>query len=354
MTEIGIGVLGTGRYLPGRPYTNDDLARVMDTSDAWIAQRTGIRQRHYAPEGVGASDLALPAARAALEAARLAPEDVDYVLFNTMTPDHVFPGSAPLLATKLGCRAIPALDLRTQCAATLYTLQVADALVRGGVARHVLCASAEAHAGFMPWRDWDVLEGTAATEGKRPSEADWDRATRHRGLAVLFGDGAGAFVVGPREGSGLLALDLHADGRHVDKLRIPAGYRTRPFVSAEMLADDALIPRMEGRELFKLAATKLPISVRAACAQAKVRLDQIEWFLAHQANARINEAVRAALDVPVEKVPTNIERYGNTSSATIPILMDEMARDGRLRAGQVVCFLALGAGLHWGSAIARV
>jgi 3-oxoacyl-[acyl-carrier-protein] synthase-3 len=356
----GITVLGTGRYLPGRPYTNHDLSRVMETDDAWIFQRTGIRQRHFAPEGVGVSDLALPAAREALAAARLAPEDVDYLIFNTMTPDHVFPGPGPMLASKLGCRAIPAIDLREQCAAMIYSLQVADALVRAGAARHVLIVGAEAHAGFMPWRDWDVLEGTT---DRKPSKEDFDRATKHRGLAILFGDGAGAFVVGEREGagpgfgvspSGLLSLDLHSDGKSVDKLVIPAGFTKRPFISQKTVDDDEWIPRMEGRELFKAAVTKLPVSVRAACAKANVKMDQVDWFIAHQANQRINEAVRHALGVPAEKVPSNIDRYGNTSAATIPILMDEMVRDGRLKSGQLVCFLALGAGLHWGSAIARI
>ena len=347
----GISVLGTGRHLPGRPYSNDDLARVMDTNDAWIFQRTGIRQRHFCPEGLGVSDLALPAAKQALDAAGLAPEDIDYVLFNTMTPDHIFPGSGPMLAAKLGCRPIPAIDLREQCAAMIYSLQLADSLVRAGAAKHVLIVGSEAHAGFMPWRDWEILEGTT---DRKPSDEDWARATRHRGLAIIFGDGAGAFVVGERKGSGVLAIDLHSDGNQVDKLIIPAGFRTRPFISQKTLDEEAMIPRMVGRDVFKHAVTKLPISVRAACAKANVRLDQIDWFIAHQANARINEAVRHALGVPHDRVPSNIERYGNTSAATIPILMDEMVRDGRLQRGQLVCFLALGAGIHWGSAIARV
>ena len=347
----GFSLLGTGRHLPGRPYTNHDLARVMDTDDAWITQRTGIKQRHFCPEGVGASDLALPAARQAIEAAGLTPDDIDYVLFNTMTPDHVFPGSGPILAAKLGCRAVPALDLRTQCAAMIYSLQLADALLKSEQARHVLIVGAEAHAGFMPWTDWDVLEGTTS---RVPTQAARDRATKHRGLAVIFGDGAGAFVVGGgAKGTGVLAIDVHSDGHHADKLLIPAGFRTRPFVSQRTVDEDSMIPTMAGRDVFKHAVTKLPASVRAVSAKAGVTLDEIDWFIAHQANTRINEAVREALEVPAEKVPSNIERYGNTSAATIPILMDEMRRDGRLRPGQLLCFLALGAGLHWGSAIVQ-
>jgi 3-oxoacyl-[acyl-carrier-protein] synthase III len=348
----GFDIIGSGRHLPGRPYTNHDLARVMDTSDEWIRQRTGISARHYCPEGQGASDLALPAARQALEAAGRAPEDVDYVLFNTMTPDHLFPGSAPLLTEKLGCIGVPALDLRTQCAAMVYSFQLAGSLLDSGSARTVLIVGAEAHAGFMPWRDWDILEGTT---DRKPSAEDWERANRHRSLAIIFGDGAGALVVekSQRPGSGLLSIDLHADGRHADKLYIPAGFRRRPFIDQQTVDEDLWIPRMQGRDLFRHAVTLLPRSVDRACAKAKLRVDQIDWFIAHQANDRINEVVRERIGAPVEKVPSNIARYGNTSAATIPILLDEMRRDGRLQAGQLVCFLALGTGIHWGSAIWR-
>ncbi|MCA9597236.1 MAG: ketoacyl-ACP synthase III [Myxococcales bacterium] len=349
----GLTIVGSGHHLPGRPITNHDLARVMDTNDEWIRQRTGIAQRHFCPEGQGVSDLALPAAQKALEGAGRSAEDIDYILFNTMTPDHMFPGSAPLLAEQLGCRGVPALDLRVQCAAMVYSFQLADSLVKSGAARSVLIVGAEAHAGFMPWRDWEVVEGKSQ---RAVPQEDWERATRHRSLAIIFGDGAGALLLeaGSSPRSGILAVDVHSDGRHTDKLLIPAGFRTRPFISETTVAEDSWIPRMEGREVFRRAVTLLPKSVRAACAKAKVKLDDIDWFIAHQANQRINDAVRERLGVPEEKVPSNIERLGNTSAATIPILVDEMRRDGRLRPGQLVCFLALGAGLHWGSVIWRV
>jgi len=172
----------------------------------------------------------------------------------------------------------------------------------------------------------------------------------------LFGDGAGAFLVekSERQGAGVLAVDLHSDGRFAKKLNIPAGFRTRPFISQRTVDEDLMIPTMDGREVFRQAIDLLPRSVRAVCAAARVKLDQIDWFIAHQANQRINDAVREKLEVPAEKVPSNIERYGNTSAATIPILLDEMRRDGRLQAGQLICFLALGAGIHWGSALVRV
>jgi 3-oxoacyl-[acyl-carrier-protein] synthase-3 len=325
----------------------------MDTSDEWIRQRTGIAQRHFAPDGVGAADLALPAAEQALAAAGRRPEDVDYILFNTMTPDYVFPGSATLLGDKLGCVGAPALDLRTQCAAMIYSLQVAGALIGSGAARTVLIVGAEAHAGLMPWLDWDVLEGTS---DKKPEPEAWERATKHRGWAIIFGDGAGAMLVERTDDAdrGLLGVDLHSDGRFADQLYLPIGFRKRPFVSGQDLDREAGLPIMAGRDVFKHAVTKLPASVHVACERAGVGIGEIDWFIAHQANDRINDAVREKLGVPTEKVPSNIGRYGNTSAATIPILVDEMRRDGRLEDGQLVCFLALGAGLHWGSAIVRM
>lgn len=348
----GLRIIGSGRHVPGRPYTNDDLARVMDTSDAWIRKRTGIAQRHYCPEGVGVSELALPAAQRALKAASLAVEDIDYVLFNTMTPDHVFPGSGPLLAAELGMVGAPALDIRTQCAAMIFSFQLADSLLQSGAARRILIVGSECHAGFMPWRDWDILEGK--TE-RKPSPENWERATAHRGLAVIFGDGAGALVVEKCDepGVGLLGLELHSDGRHAKKLFIPAGFRTRPFVSQQTVDEDLMLPRMQGRDVFRNAVEKLPKVVRAACRKAGVAVDDIDVFLAHQANQRINDAVRERLGVAPEKVPSNIERYGNTSAATIPILYDELSEVGRFEPGQLICLLALGAGLHWGAAVLR-
>ena len=350
----GITILGSGRYLPGRPVRNEALARVMETSGDWIYQRTGIRQRHFAPDEVGASDLAVPAAQQAIENAGLHAEQIDYILFNTMTPDYIFPGSGALLGSKLGIPGVPALDLRQQCAAAPYSFQVADGLVMSKAARYVLVIGAEAHAGFMPWQDWALLEGDV--EGVAAEEA-FQASTAHRGMSILFGDGAGALVMGRSEveGSGLIGAKVHSDGRLHDALRVDAGgFRCRPFMNAEMLARGEHIPHMNGRELFKSAVQRLPQVVRELCAQHGVTLDSIDWFIAHQANDRINAAVREALHLPEEKVPSNIARYGNTSSATIPILMDELLREGKVKRGQLLCFMALGAGLNWGAVLMRL
>ncbi len=344
----GLSIIGSGHYVPGRPYTNHDLTRVLDTNDEWIRQRTGISQRYFCPEGQGVSDLALHAARRALESAGKSPEDIDYVLFSTMTPDHVFPGSGSILAAKLGCPNIPAPDLRTQCAAMLFGFQFADMLLRTDAASCILVVGAEAHAGLMPWRDWDILEGTS---DRRPSAEDWDRATRNRGWAIIFGDGAGAVVVerSKQPGKGVIAVDLHSDGRFASQLCIPAGFRTRPYLSAAALDGDNALIHMDGREVFKHAVTKLPKSIQAVCQKANIPIGQVDWFVAHQANARINEAVATRLGVSLDKMPSNIDRFGNTSAATIPILLDEMRHDGRLQPGQLICVAALGAGFHWGS-----
>jgi 3-oxoacyl-[acyl-carrier-protein] synthase-3 len=348
----GITIVGSGSHAPGRPYTNDDLSRVMDTTDEWIRQRTGISSRHFAPEGVGVSDLAVEAAKKALADAGIEAAAVDYIVFATMTPDYLFPGSGGLLGAKLGIPGVPALDIRQQCAAIPFALQIADGLVMGGAAETVLVIGAEAHAGFMPWDDWSALDGGGTVEG-----TGREKATRHRGLAILFGDGAGALVLRkhPTPGHGLIGTQVHSDGRQAKLIYIEGGgFRRRPYFRPDQFDQELHIPKMEGRDLFKAAVTKLPQVVRELCARHGVALGDVDWFLAHQANDRINAAVRDALGIPDEKVPSNIARYGNTSGATLPILVDEMRRDRRLQPGQLVCFLALGAGLHWGASLMRM
>jgi len=352
----GITIIGSGRYAPGEPVPNAALSRVMDTNDEWIHQRTGISQRHFAPEGVGASDLATEAAKRAIASAGLVAADIDYIVFATMTPDYLFPGSGGLLGAKLGIPGVPALDIRQQCCAMPFAFQVVDGLVASGAAQTVLVVGAEAHAGFMPWEDWEILHGDGS-KGAPPSAIARDRATRHRGLAVLFGDGAGALIMRkhPEPGQGLLGSVVKTDGRQAKHIYIEGGgFRRRPYWSANMFDDEMHIPRMEGRDLFKTAVTRLPEVVREVCAKHDVTLDQVDWFLAHQANDRINGAVRDQLGLPASKVPSNIARYGNTSAGTIPILFDELRESGQVKPGQLLCFLALGSGLHWGAALMRL
>ena len=348
----GFEIIGTGHYVPGKPVTNDMLARVMDTSDEWIFKRSGIEQRHYAPEGVGASDLAFEAAKKAIEAARIDPNEIDYILFATMTPDYVFPGSAGLLGAKLGLVGVPALDIRQQCAAMLFGLQIIDGLIQTGAAKTILFVGAEAHAGFMPWEDWDVLMGESTREVTPEAR---ERANRHRALAVLFGDGAGALIFRATDrDAGLRAMKIQTDGRAAELLYVPGGgFRSRPYWNANMFEAQAHVPRMDGKELFKFAVTKLPQTARALCASAKVAIGEIDWFLAHQANLRINVYIRQHLEVPEAKMPMNIERFGNTSAGTLPILIDECTRAGMLKKGELNMLLALGAGIHWGCALMR-
>ena len=349
---MGFEIIGTGHYVPGEPVPNARLSKVMDTSDEWIHQRSGIRQRHFAGEGQGASDLALEAAKRAIESARISPKEIDYILFATMTPDYVFPGPGGVLGAKLGIDGVPALDIRQQCAAMIFALQVVDGLVKSGAAKTILFVGAEAHAGFMPWEDWDIVEGKSDREVTPEARA---RANEHRALAVLFGDGAGALVFRATDrDAGLVAAKVHSDGRYAETLYVPGGgFRTRPYWKAAHFDEQAHIPRMEGRDLFKFAVTKLPQTARQLCEQTKTPIDKIDWFLAHQANARINNYIREQLGVPAEKMPMNIDRFGNTSAGTLPILIDEVTRAGKLKKGDLNMMLALGAGIHWGCALVR-
>jgi len=350
---MGFEIIGTGHYVPGKPVTNDDLTRVMDTSDEWIFKRSGIRQRHYAPEGVGASDLGAEAAKKAILAAGISPQQIDYIVFATMTPDFIFPGPGALLGAKLGLHGIPSLDIRQQCSAMIYGLQVIDGLIKTGAAKTILFVGAEAHAGFMPWTNWDALMNVP---GHTPvTQEERDRASKHRALAVLFGDGAGALVFRATDrDAGLRGVDVHTDGRYADLLHVPGGgFTTRPYWNAKMLEEQAYIPTMNGKDLYKFAVTKLPESARTLLDRQKVTVDQIDWFLAHQANQRINEYVRDKLGVAAEKMPMNIDRFGNTSAGTLPILIDEQTRAGKLKRGDLCMLLALGAGIHWGCALVK-
>lgn len=348
-----LSIIGTGRYLPGEPIPNANLARVMDTSDEWIRQRTGIHQRHFAEDGEGVSELGAKAAEQAIKDAGIATEEIDFILFATMTPEHLFPGSGPLMAEKLGIRGVPALDIRQQCASFPFALELANSLITSGTARTILFVAADTHASLMPFRDWDVVRGRVS---RAIPKADFDRATDHRGIAVVFGDGASAVVFRgtEREGAGLLASELRSDGSRADHIYIPMGFSRLPLMDDALVGTDAHIPRMKGGNLLKAAVKELSELARTVIARQGIESDAVDLFIAHQANQRINDAVASSLRLTPERIPSNISRYGNTSSATIGILLDELRRDRRVKEGDLLCFLALGAGLHAGASLFRI
>jgi 3-oxoacyl-[acyl-carrier-protein] synthase-3 len=350
-------IRSSGSHVPPLVVTNEMISRIMSTTDEWIVPRTGIRERRFADPGVGPAELAEPAARAALANAGLAPDDIGLVVFATMTPDHYFPGSGGLLAARLGMSTTLALDIRMQCAGFLAGLQTADAFIRSGAYDRVLLVGAEVHSGLMPWpvSVWDVMLGR--TDG--PCDPYWyERATGMRDRAVLFGDGAGAMVLEANEsgdGRGFLGFVMKTDGAHWDKLYVPGGgCKSRPYFTPEMFESLGTIPIVEGRQVFRLASQLMPEAVRDVLAKTSHRLEELDLLLMHQANLRINESVQKILGLPDEKVFNNIHKYGNTTAATLPLVYDEATAEGRIGPGALVGFTALGAGLHWGAAVARI
>lgn len=347
-------ITGTGIGIPKNVVTNDALARIMDTSDEWIRTRSGVEQRHYVDDGQGSADLGAIAAQAALNAAGKRKNDIDAIIFATMTPDHFFPGNGPILQAKMGFpESIPTFDIRQQCSGFLYGLDLADSLIRSGKYKRILLIGADVHSPFMPWQNgWAT---TIGQESREVTKEEYDANTAIRDRTVLFGDGAGAAVIeGTDDDRGLLTTKLFTNGANVEALYVPGvGFRHRPFVTHEQLDNNDFIPVMEGRAVFKEAVSRMPDSVRQVCAAAGVSVEDIDLLLVHQANLRIMEGVAKQLGMPMTKVPHNIERYGNTTAGTLPILFHECVSDGRIQPGMLICFTALGAGLHWGAALYR-
>ncbi|MFL5409688.1 MAG: 3-oxoacyl-ACP synthase III family protein [Myxococcales bacterium] len=345
-------ILGTGIATGENLVKNDQLAKMMDTSDEWIRERSGVQERYYVEAGTTTSDLGVRAAKAALEDAGVGKDDIDYVVFATMTPDYYFPGCGGLLQHKLGLGNIPSLDIRQQCTGFLYGLQIADALLRSGEAKTLLLVGAEVHTGFMPWTSWDYLFGRG---GEPPSADERAWATKFRDRTVLFGDAAGALVLRLEEGDrGVLGFKLYTDGESFRDLYVPSvGFAQRPYVTVEDLGAGRHIPEMNGRAVYKMAVTRMPEAIRALCKEKGLAVSDIDLLVAHQANLRINEAVQKALGLPDEKVFNNIHRYGNTTAATIPIALHEARKAGKVKPGALVAFAGLGAGFHWGAALLR-
>lgn len=352
-------LLGSGMAIPPVRVDNEMLARIMETSDQWIRERSGIQTRYFVRSGTGSAELGAEAAGAAIADAGIDPAAVDYIVCASMTPNHYFPGNGTLIQNLLGLDPMPTLDIRQQCAGFAYGLQMVDALIRSGIARTVLLVGTDVHTSLMPFseRTWEVL----FDPDRGPLEAEhWEWNCRFRHLLVLFGDGAGAMVFGAegQEGSeprGILGSLLYGDGGHKDILYVPGGgSAARPWVDAEMIARGDTVPTMDGRSVFKLAVTRMPEVTRAVLKQEGYALDDLDLLIMHQANLRINEAAQRVLGLPPERVFNNIQSYGNTTSATLPLCFHEARESGRVSTGSLVAFTALGAGLHWGSVLMRV
>ena len=328
-------IRGTGRYLPDRLVTNDDLSQWMDTSDEWIEQRTGIKQRYWVPEegGVGASDLGLEAAKIALDRAGWKPEDIDLIIFATLSPDIFFPGSGCLLQAKLGLETTPALDIRQQCTGFLYGLATADAYIRSNMANRILFVGAEVHSTGL------------------------DISTAGRDVTVIFGDGAAAVCFEAGEGDesvGVLSSALHAQGELAESLMLEApASREMPRIDEQMLKDRKHYPHMDGKTIFKSAVKRLPEVTHEALAMAGLELDDIDLFIPHQANLRINQFYQQSMKIPEGKVYNNIDKYGNTTAATIPLALDEVIEKGMIKSGSTLMFLGLGSGVTWGACVYR-
>ena len=325
-------ILGIGRFLPERRVTNFDLEKMFETSDEWIQQRSGIVERRYADEGVYCSDLALEATRQALDNAKMKVEDLDFIILATLSPDHHFPGTACYLQAKLGVPEVGCLDIRNQCSGFIYSLSVADAFVRIGTHERVLVVGSEVHSSALSF----TKEG--------------------RDVTVLFGDGAGAVIVGPSEDPerGILSSHLHADGRFADALKLDIwDISKKPYVTHEMIDEGIARVKMRGREVFRMAVTKMPEVIEEALAFNGLSLDQIKLFIPHQANLRINQFSAAKLEVPEEKFFSNIEKYGNTTAGSIPIALGEALEQGAFEEGDTIVLVAFGAGFTWGATVIR-
>lgn len=347
-------VVGSGSAPGGLRVVNEQLARIMDTSDEWIRERSGVEARHFADHGVATSDLGVEAARRALERAGVDRSEVDLVVFATMTPDHYFPGAGALLQTKLGLPLVPCFDIRQQCTGFLYGLQLADAHVRAGLARTVLLVGAEVHSGFMPWTraNWDYMCGAGEVP---PTPEEFALNTRFRHLSVLFGDAGAAVVLRAVEGErGVVDQILRTDGTEHQRLYVPGvGFKHRPYVDAGQIERGDYVPVMDGRHVFRMATTRMIEVTREILSRNGLTTADLSLVLVHQANKRINEYVQKALGLPDEKVPQNIHEYGNTTAATIPLLWDECAREDRIQPGSWVLMVAFGAGMSWGAALLK-
>jgi 3-oxoacyl-[acyl-carrier-protein] synthase-3 len=318
-------ITGTGSYLPPRRLTNADLvaelaATGIESSDEWIVERTGIRARHFADDGVFSSDLALVAAQNALSAAGIAAQDIDLIIVATSTPDMVFPSTACILQSKLGAAGGAAFDLQAVCCGFVYALSVADSMIKTGAATKALVIGAEVFSRILDFTD--------------------------RTTCVLFGDGAGAVVLEASDAPGILASDLHADGKHAGILCVPG------HVSGGKILGDPLL-KMDGQAVFKLAVGVLEDAARAALAKADLTAADIDWLIPHQANIRIMQSTARKLKLPMDKVVVTVDQHGNTSAASIPLALDTAVRAGQVKPGQTLMLEGVGGGFTWGAVVLK-
>ncbi len=316
-------IAGTGRCLPDKILTNADLEKMVDTSDEWIRTRTGIKRRHIVSDGETTGTLCEGAARQAMEAAGVGPDDIGLIVIGTTTPDQVFPNMGCLLQARLGIHGCAAFSVEAACTGFIYALSMADQYVRDGKARHALVVGAETLSNIIDWSD--------------------------RSTCVLFGDGAGAVVIEAAAEPGILSTHLHADGAYKDLLYFPSGVG----MGLDRLRDDGNFVQMRGNEVFKVAVRTLGSIVEETLAANKMTKSDLDWLIPHQANIRIIQAIARKLDMPMEQVILTIEDHGNTSTASVPMALDVAVREGKIKRGDVMLLEAFGGGFTWGSALIR-
>jgi len=342
-------IAGIGYYVPKNVYTNNDLTRFMDTSDEWIQERTGIKERRYADRiGETTTTMGVEAAKIAIERAHITPEDVDFIIFATLSPDYYFPCCAVLLQREMKMKEIGALDIRNQCSGFIYAFSIADQFVKTGMYKNVLVVGSEKHSFAL------------------------DFSTRGRAVSVIFGDGAGAVVVQPtaENGKGILSTHLHSDGDDAEKLAMyypgassgiwldkmpdwPDQELGGLLMTKEMLEDGTAFPNMDGQAVFKKAVVKFPEVIHEALAKNNLKTNDIDLLIPHQANLRISQFVQKTLGLREDQVFNNIQKYGNTTAASVPIALCEAWEEGKIKDGDLVCLAAFGAGFTWGSALIR-
>jgi len=316
-------IAGTGSYLPERVMHNKEFEALVDTTDEWIQERTGIKRRHIAADNELTSDMGLAAARKAIEAADIDVADIDLIVMATTTPDKVFPSTACIVQRRLDLQKIPAFDIHAACSGFIYALDVADRFIRTGGATKVLIIGSETYSRIINWKD--------------------------RGTCVLFGDGAGAIVLSAADEPGIMSTHIHADGAFEESLHVPAGISS----GYESVRAESAFIQMKGHEVFKKAVGTLGSMARETLSMNNVDKHDINWLIPHQANLRIIAAAAKKLDLPMERVVVTVDEHANTSSASIPLALDVAVRDGRIKRGELLLFEAFGAGFTWGSALVR-